>query len=1272
MGLVGRVVLGLIGGTAVAVAGALPTPMTRARLSESWRWRDLGAPAGLVGEVHLAVARDGALLAASNNLVAIYDGYRWRPLDRPVESSRRAVRVVAAPSTGFLIDSGTAVWAASSTGEQRLVRENRLDGALLTCPSGDLLLVSAGALSFWRDDHFEVIARGPGAPVRGGGCIGDGDVVVTAGATIWRWRDFHWQALAIPHNLPAEQLFERVIVGSRNAVVLPAITAADSFVALELDAVGATHTISLREINIPPASAALLPDGTLLATSAAGDLVIYEDAHWYELNVEQLAHDSATTIAVDRGGRLIVVTLAGRVLVCDLTSNRWESTPVRPGRAIHAITRGDDGSLWLGTQAGLENWRGGRLVQHWEEALGEPLRLLTTVQQASDGSLWVGSGSQFRGAYRLAHGRWSLVRAELGDLFVHAIRRAPDDALWFVGFGGNPGWTRGGAIARFAAGRWKVFGPSDGLPNDRYYDVAFAHDGSIVVAGAGGLLRGDGERFDTMPNVVERGFFSLFRASDGTIYAGRGLRLEGVGQLVKGEYRPLVDPEGAALFAGSWAESIDGKLWFGSKFGLAMYDGTAVNRLTREPGCNDLMVWPVLAGTPAEGGGVWFGAMDGALHHFGSDDLDPPRTEAIRLDHTDDSGVVRLSWSASDRWNVTPPSALRYLVQIDDRALPRFSSSPSIELSSLRSGRHRITVQAVDLVGNRERNARSFEFVVPAPLGHQPWFLALLGTALAALATLAVVLYRRTSERRAAWTRQHRALAASEHHFRTLVEQAELVLIRADLASRLTYISPQIGEITGLAPSAFMRRPHLLHRLIHTDDQPQLRALAEGRNVRRPRTVHADLRVVHRDGSWRRVIVRQTPSYDENGAPRGFDAAVLDVTQRTQMEDALARMEKMESLGVMAGGVAHDFNNLLVVILGNAELARSAVCRGLTPLAELDAIAAAGQRAADVCRQMLVFTGRSPSAHRPVDARAVIGEVELLLRASVPRSTRIDVELADDPLPVLGDTTQLHQIVMNLVLNAAEACEGHAGRILVGARSVVLERQQLDAATLGRNCAPGNYVELVVADNGRGMDETTLARIFDPFFSTKFAGRGLGLAAVLGIVRSHNGCIAVDSRVDVGTAFRVYLPAVTAADEKAGLPPPTPPASGHGELLVVDHEPLVLELVATILRGVGFEVLALSSGSVAAETVHGRPGRFVAAIVDLTLRDSGGRELAFELRRHAPQLPILLCSSYAVADPKQFEATGDRFRFIQKPFTRQQLLDAVFRLLANYARRDAS
>lgn len=398
-----------------------------------------------------------------------------------------------------------------------------------------------------------------------------------------------------------------------------------------------------------------------------------------------------------------------------------------------------------------------------------------------------------------------------------------------------------------------------------------------------------------------------------------------------------------------------------------------------------------------------------------------------------------------------------------------------------------------------------------------------------------------------------------------------------------------------------------------------------------------------------------------------LSAARRVLVERRRQADAERRMyetQKLESLGVLAGGIAHDFNNLLVAVLGNLGLARAE----LTPASPVDDCLMdaedAGRRAAELCRQMLAYSGRGHFSLEPIDLSALVREMLRLLKVSLNKGAVLRPMLAEGLPAVLGDATQVRQVVMNLVTNASDAVGSGDGLVSVSTQVRRADRAWLDTLSGGEQLAEGRYVQLEVSDSGVGMDPDVVERMFEPFFTTKFAGRGLGLAAVQGIVRGHGGALRVYSEKGHGTTVRVLFP-VAASDEDAQaseVPAELPPHAGT--VLVVDDEPMVRKLAQRALTRAGYGVLEAEDGVEALRLVERHHAEIRAVLLDLTMPRMGGDEVFRQLRRIAPDLRVLITSGYSAQDTQSRLVGRGMAAFLEKPWTPAELVAAIGQALA--------
>lgn len=381
--------------------------------------------------------------------------------------------------------------------------------------------------------------------------------------------------------------------------------------------------------------------------------------------------------------------------------------------------------------------------------------------------------------------------------------------------------------------------------------------------------------------------------------------------------------------------------------------------------------------------------------------------------------------------------------------------------------------------------------------------------------------------------------------------------------------------------------------------------------------------------------------------------------ERHKLEAQVQHAQKLESLGVLAGGIAHDFNNLLVSMMGNAELAQIEVGASSRAQRFLKEISKATARAADLCRQMLAYSGKGKFVLEVLSMNEIAIEMAGLVGLSLSKNTKLDYCLAEHLPFVEADATQLRQVVMNLVTNANEALGEKPGVVTVATGVTHCDGDEADLVAVNGHMAAGDYVFLEVSDTGCGMDGETLAHIFDPFFSTKFTGRGLGLAAVLGIIRGHGGGIQVESTPGEGTTFRILLPTKAVESPVPRREDSREFQNGSGTVLIIDDEEQVRELGAKILGVAGYEVLVAPDGAAGVKLLEDRAGNVLVVLLDMAMPGMDGFETFQKLREINPGLPVVLCSGYGKEMSMDRFQEGDLAGFLAKPFRMNELLKAV-------------
>lgn len=493
------------------------------------------------------------------------------------------------------------------------------------------------------------------------------------------------------------------------------------------------------------------------------------------------------------------------------------------------------------------------------------------------------------------------------------------------------------------------------------------------------------------------------------------------------------------------------------------------------------------------------------------------------------------------------------------------------------------------------------------------------------------------------------ALRESEERFRTLAEHAPVMIDQFDADGRCVLWNRECEKRLGWSQAEIEAHPDPLS-LAYPDPADRERALEA---------------IVRADGQFReyRVHAKDGQIRDQLWADFRLPSGALisvghDITElreaqarERELEERMWQSQKLESLGVLAGGIAHDFNNLLVGVLANADLAKSSDDPEQRDRL-LDDIIESARRAAELSNQMLAYSGKATLVRERVDLTKVVRDLRPMIAAVASKKAQLRYEL-EPHLIVEGDVTQLRQVIFNLILNATEALGDEWGIVQVYARRE--SRGPIESPLIGETLPAGEYVCVEVSDDGCGMSDETVARMFDPFFTTKFTGRGLGLAAVLGIVRGHGGALEVETELGVGTTCRALFPVSEGAlpeVERSKAAGPLPAL----RVLVVDDEPMVRKTTAILLSTDGHEVLEARDGDIALEVFRSsQPIDLV--IIDATMPRMGGVEVIAELRRLDPALPIILVSGYSETLAAGIEQ--GRVSFLQKPYSLADLHAAM-------------
>ena len=530
----------------------------------------------------------------------------------------------------------------------------------------------------------------------------------------------------------------------------------------------------------------------------------------------------------------------------------------------------------------------------------------------------------------------------------------------------------------------------------------------------------------------------------------------------------------------------------------------------------------------------------------------------------------------------------------------------------------------------------------------------------------------RVAERTAELLLTNEALRQSEQHYHVLTNLAPVGIFRTDAGGRCLYVNERACQICGINPKEAGQGPW--DRILEPDDRVLLAAEWQ-KVVKGSGPGSLEHRIVRRDGSTVWALTHFAAERGAGGDVTGCIGTVADISERKRAEEETRKLEaqvqhaeRLQSLGILAGGLAHDFNNLLTIILGNARIARLDLPPGSPAVEHLAEIETATGRAAELTNQMLAYSGKGRFTLQSVDLSRVAEEIANLLQTVIPKTTALQFDLRSDLPAIEADPSQIQRIVMNLITNASEAIGEGGGAIKLSTGVVEADQTYLSGTYFDDHLAAGRYVYLEVSDTGCGMSPETQAKIFDPFFTTKFTGRGLGLAAAIGIVRAHRGALKVSSQPDVGSAFRLLFPGTDKTDEvRTEDPAGVQAGQGRGTILVVDDESGMRNLAGAILESAGFTVLTACDGGEAIRVFQRHAGEVAAIVLDLTMPVMNGEEAAAELGRIRAEVPIILSSGYSEHEVAARFAGKGLAGFLKKPYEPAELTEALQRALERRA-----
>ena len=519
-------------------------------------------------------------------------------------------------------------------------------------------------------------------------------------------------------------------------------------------------------------------------------------------------------------------------------------------------------------------------------------------------------------------------------------------------------------------------------------------------------------------------------------------------------------------------------------------------------------------------------------------------------------------------------------------------------------------------------------------------------------------------------TERTHELQRAKEQLQTTLDNLLDTYYRINADGTISWTSKSIESLLGYQAHEIEGMP--LHQLF-ADKREFLKVVKAHSDPEVP-VVNYEVQLRHRDG---RVVWGSISSHllcDAEGREIGSEGVLRNITElklsdleKKEMEKKLADVQRLESLGILAGGIAHDFNNLLAAIMGNAELAELKQRGNESINRELDGIVSCSSRAADLCNQLLAYSGQGMIVRQQIDLSELIEEIVQLIDVSISKSVSLKLDLNRALPSIHVDETQMQQIIMNLVTNASESIGDQSGQVAISTGVIDATLHDLESEFLDAELTEGRHVYLEVSDTGCGMDEVTRKRIFDPFFTTKFTGRGLGLSALLGIVRSHHGSIRVDSQLGRGTRVRILFPQYDDYTEIGGQMPqeadfPDKDVAVVSKVLVIDDEPDVLSTARAILEKLGCTVMTAKDGVEGISIYRQVHEEIDLVLLDMTMPKMNGMEALAELRKITPNVPVVICSGYGYANlSEKFKGLPPE-GFLHKPYSIKEIRNLIGRL----------
>ena len=1281
--MVGRRVLGEV----IAIALAC----TVMAVAQQYSFRFYGPAEGLENPVVLSLAQDhpGYIWAGTEGGLYRYDGARFRLMGQS-EGLPCSTEV-----HGLFVASDGALWANTCAGIfrfdgwrfeaipgiDRLIRGTQVmaDGAgggiLLTTRAG-ISEISRGADGSFSAHAYPLPPDIAGKPMHG---------IVRQGARVW---------FGCGQQLCMEQDRKISVFGSDQG--LPE----ESWDGIRVSPDGSVWVRS-------PKSLYTRPSGQIRFAKEKVDIA--SSGFWGTLT---LGRDGSIMVPTDRG--LAIKTNAGWNVVNRLRGLRKENTG--------AVLEDREGSVWIGlTGGGLARWLGKGVWKSWKADDGLPSDIVWNIRRDKRGALWVATSLGLARIDGSVRARTWTQKEGLGGDNVRWLAETSDGSIWAAMKPG--GLARIDAIS----GRIRRVDQKDGLPCDPEDVFVDRHDQLWLPTRCGLFLNARPSvsnrvvRVET-PESFGRSAWKVIEDAQETVWVTNGTTLW---SLREGQWRPhrrteglLTDspytmalagdgsiwlrhrydagidrlevsggrilratsivPADLTTAAGTAFHGFDvfGNFWRGTTNGVAVLSGGAWTTFTTEDGlisndCDGEAFW-----ADADGG-VWLGTSGGLAHYRSANAVPPIALIAYpiitRLDIEQATRLIRAEFSSL---NYKAEQLARFAYRLD-QAPWTDSVDRSISITGLTPGSHRLEVRCRVRHGAFSPVVAAADFHID-PKWHETWWarLVAVGCVLGAIvrfvlwrlraakqkqAELEAIIAARTMKLRStnlSLDETTRQLRRSGDHLKHAERLAHVGHWEWDVTTKQFSWSEEMYRILGLPQNYAPTYDGFIETVTSQDRERLQQWIAESLANKSRGSI--EFQIARPTGDLRTVDCTSEVSLDEDGSAVRMFGACQDVTDaRVAQQEHLAR-QKLESVGTLASGIAHDFNNLLGAVLAQAELALAESPSGAYPEEQLRAIGKVAIRGSEVVRQLMLYAGQESEISGVADVSRIVPEMLELLKMSVSKRAMVAMNLSQNLPAVRVSAPQIQQIVMNLITNASEAIGDRNGVIGITARRVTPGR----TAVIAKGLAEGDYVQLEVSDNGCGIPRETQAKVFDPFFSTKGAGHGLGLAVVYGIVRRVGGAAHLFSQPGQGTTFQILLPCAettaeapchsTFDDASSVLP------SREVTVLVVEDEDALREAVVKMLRKSGFSVLEAADGTAAIDLLRANGGRKIDVILlDSTIPGASSHEVATEAAQAEPAIRVLLTSAYSREMLTTPGSDSNIHGFIRKPYRFGDLVQSV-------------